>query len=104
MEAAQPREQAYLDLLHRGMVMVRNLAERGQLELCRVEADHLHNIPTLLGESNERRHVFYIVKERGLYLQRLRELSATEYLESVAIWYSGPWRVLASVAGVALSD
>jgi hypothetical protein len=84
--------------------MVRNFSESGELELCRIEADHLHNIPTLLGESNERRHVFYIVKERGLYLQRLQELSATEYLRWVSQWYSGPWRVLASVAGVTLSD
>ena len=38
----------------------------------------------------------------GLYLRRLRELGAAEYLEQVSTWYSEPWRVLASAAGVQL--
>jgi hypothetical protein len=100
VEAAKARERAYLDLLDHGLVMVRNFAYGGHLDLCRIEADHLHNIPSLLGESNEHRHVYYIVQERGLYLQRLRELGATEYLETVSIWYSEPWQVLACAAGV----
>ena len=54
-DVIQPREQAYLDLLHRGLVKVRDFAWDGQMELCRIEADHLHNIPTLLGETNEHR-------------------------------------------------
>jgi hypothetical protein len=74
------------------------------MELCRIEADHLHNIPTLLGETNEHRHVFYIMQERELYLERLRKLGATEYLEQTAIWYSEPWWVLACAAGVVLSE
>ncbi len=98
----QPREQAYLDLLERGLVLLRNFAHFGDVDLCRIEADHLHNIPSLLHEGNERRHEYYIRGERGLYLQRLRERVAAVYLEQVAIWYSGPWRVLAEAAGVRL--
>jgi hypothetical protein len=104
MDANQPRDGAYLALLHRGLVMIRNHAHAGHLDLCRIEADHLHNIPTLLAETNEHRHVCYIEGERGQYLERLRELGATEYLERVSIWYSEPWRVLAAAAGVQLSD
>ena len=88
------RDRAYLDLLHYGLVLVRNVAHSGRLDLCRVEADHLHNIPTLLGEANEHRHVYYIEGERELYLERLRTLGATEYLDQAAVWYSEPWRVL----------
>ena len=95
---SQPREQAYLDLLHRGLVMLRNFAHTGDVELCRIEADHLHNMPTLLHEDNEHRHEYYIQGERGLFLQRLRELGATEYLEQVRIFYSEPWQVLAAAA------
>ena len=71
-DAIQPREQAYLDLLHCGLVLLRNFAHTGDVELCRIEADHLHNIPTLLHEENQHRHEYYIREERGLYLQRLR--------------------------------
>lgn len=55
--AIQPREQVYLDLLHRGLVLLRNFAHAGRWELCTIEADHLHNIPTLLDEPNENRHL-----------------------------------------------
>jgi hypothetical protein len=34
----------------------------------------------------------------------LRELGATEYLEQVAIWYTAAWQVLASAAGVQLTE
>jgi hypothetical protein len=102
--AFQPREQAYLDLLHRGLVLLRNYAHGRQVELCRIEADHLHNIPTLLHETNEHRHVYYIKYERGLFLLRLRELEAFDYLEQVSIWYTEPWRTLAHVARIDLSE
>ncbi len=59
-KTVQPRQQAYLDLLHRGLVSVRIFAHADRVELCRIEADHLHNIPTLLHEDNEHRHRYYI--------------------------------------------
>jgi len=101
-DSVQLRLQAYLDLLQHGLVLLRNFTHIGNIELSRIEADHLHNIPTLLYEANERRHVYYIRGERGLYLQRLRELGAAEYLDQARIWYSGPWMVLAEAAGVRL--
>jgi hypothetical protein len=98
-----PRQRAYLELLERGLVTIRNYAHGGQAVLCEIEADHIHNIPSLLEEPNEARHLYYIAKERGLYLERLRKLGLAEPLEHSAIWYSEPWRVLASIAGIDLS-
>jgi hypothetical protein len=100
----EPRQRAYLDLLAGGVVAVRNQAYSGQLALCEIEADHIHNIPSLLEEPNELRHRYYIIQERGLYLDRLKSLGASEYLESMRVWYSQPWKVLASIAGVELTQ
>src|SRR5262245_4431673 len=100
VEVLHPRDRAYLDLLHYGLVLLRNFSYGGRVELWRIEAEHLHEVPTLIGEANEHRHLYYLRGTRGLYLQSLRELGAPEYLEQVAIWYSEPWRVLASAAGV----
>jgi hypothetical protein len=100
----ETRQRAYLDLLARGVVAVRNYAYSGQMALCEVEADHIHNIPSLLEETNELRHRFYIVQERGLYLDRLNPLGAMEYLEFMRIWYAQPWKMLASIAGVELTE
>src|SRR5688572_20545003 len=77
----QPRSRAYLELLAWGLLAIRDDAYGGRIALCRIESDHLHNIPSLLEEPNEQRHLYYIVQERGLYLERLKELGATEYLE-----------------------
>jgi hypothetical protein len=102
-ETPMSREQAYLILLGHGLVMIRNAGYAGEIDLCRIEADHLHNIPSLLHDTNQSRHEYYIEHERGLYLDRLRGMGATEYLETAEIFYTEPWRVLASVAHVRLS-
>lgn len=99
-----PRERAYLDILERGVVMVRNLAFGGNIELCGIEADHLHNIPSLLFEPNERRHEYYIAIERTAYLQQLGRIGATGHLEEALVWYAEPWNTLALAAGVELSE
>lgn len=98
------RDTAYLSLLHFGLVTLRNVAHTEQIALCRIEAEHLHEIPTLVGETNEGRHEYYLRGTRELYLQSLREIGATEYLERATAYYSEAWQVLASLAKVTLSD
>ena len=73
------------------------------MEFCFIESEHLHEIPTLIGESNELRHLYYLRGTRALYLEQLRELAATDYLEQVSIWFARPWRILAEIAGVPLT-
>jgi len=65
------RDQLYLDLLGFGLLRVRNLAHDQEARLCEIEADHLHNIPSLVGEGNEHRHAYYFDDERKLYLERV---------------------------------
>jgi hypothetical protein len=99
-----PRQRAYLDLLTHGLPAVRNLSRSERIALCRVEADHLHNIPSLLEEANEHRHRYYLEQERALYLERLRQLGELDYLKSRMAFYGEAWRVLARAAGVPLPD
>lgn len=94
-----PRDRAYLDLLHHGLVLLRNFTRGGRPEFAPIESEHLHEVPTLIGETNERRHVYYLHVTRSLYLQQLRALSDALYLEEVSIWYADPWRMLAEAAG-----
>ena len=98
-EVLTPRDRAYLDIIHYGLILLRNFARGGRLEFCPVEAEHLHEMSTLIGEDNERRHVYYLRGTRGLYLQQLRELGDAAYLEQVSVWYSQSWRVLADASG-----
>ena len=61
------RDKAYLAILCFGLQRIRDAAEQGYTAYCAVEADHLHNIPSLIGEKNEHRHTYYIEKEKELY-------------------------------------
>jgi hypothetical protein len=65
------RDKLYLQILTYGLIRLREAARAGDSDYCAVEADHLHNLPSLLGEPNELRHEYYFEKERTLYLERV---------------------------------
>jgi hypothetical protein len=60
------RDSVYLHILHFGLLRLRDAAGAGYAEYCRVEADHLHNLPSLIGEQSESRHDYYYHAERSL--------------------------------------
>lgn len=67
-----PRDHVYLQILKFGLVALRNASFRGDVDYWKVESEHLHNIPSLIGESNESRHDYYFSKERTMYLSRVK--------------------------------
>lgn len=102
--SVDPRDRAYLALLHHGLVLMRNFASPGPTELSRIEAEHLHELPTLVGDTNEARHRYYLEATRDLYLAELRKENATEYLEQVEILFLGPWQTLMAYAAEPKKD
>ncbi len=84
------RDKAYVQILHFGLLRLRDAAELGKVEYCAVEAEHLHNIPSLIGEPNEGRHDYYIEKERGFYLERVdRSIPGIDF---TLRRYAEPWQ------------
>ena len=65
------RDAIYLQILHFGLLRIRDLSALGNIEYCAIESEHLHNIPSLVGETNDERHKFYFQKERPYYLERV---------------------------------
>lgn len=65
------RDRAYLDILAFGLNRLRDAALAGRVDYCAIESEHLHNIPSLIGEQNEERHRYYLQQERPLYLGRV---------------------------------
>lgn len=70
-DGVRSRDEVYCDILHFGLLHLRTAARGGDSPICEIEADHLHNIPSLIGEKNEHRHLYYYDCERTLYLERL---------------------------------
>jgi hypothetical protein len=65
------RDQIYIKILKYGLQRIRDCSELGLIAYCAVESEHLHNLPSLVGEKNEHRHTYYFQKERTLYLERV---------------------------------
>lgn len=65
------RDEIYLKILQYGLLRIREAAHLGLNSYCEVEGDHLHNLPSLVGEPNEKRHHYYFNGERTLYLERV---------------------------------
>ena len=58
------RDRIYIQILDAGIVAIRNASLDGIIPYCQVESEHLHNIPSLIGETNEKRHDFYLDGEK----------------------------------------
>jgi hypothetical protein len=65
------RDHIYLQILSFGLVRIRDASALGNVAYCSVESEHLHNIPSLIGETHEPRHEYYFEKERTYYLSRV---------------------------------
>lgn len=89
------RSEAYKHILTMGLLALRDRAPRfNSSRLVEIEAEHLHNIPSLIDEDNLHRHFYYFNKERPAYIERLRNLDLTEYSNPVLQIYLMPWEVL----------
>lgn len=90
--------EAYMEILKWGLIAIRDSAYNGKARLCEIEAEHLHNIPTLIWETNEKRHLCYLQQERSYYFGHLAELKdkdcLTIYTQSPVRFYQEPWQVL----------
>lgn len=100
-EETRSRREAYQGILGYGLLAIRAAAYQQRPELCEIEAEHLHNIPSLLDEINERRHIYYIMAERPCYLERVREHADRNYLSGTVERYKEPWALLMKFATLA---
>lgn len=61
--AMTERDAHYAWLLHLGPVVVRDAIKSGDHAWAEAEAEMLHNVPSLIGETNEHRRRNFIEKE-----------------------------------------
>lgn len=90
-------ESAYIEILTAGLEAVRAAAELGDLDRCRVESEHLHNIPSLLRSENEQRHLNYLATERTAYIEWVLAKKRPDLLAFVDMAYRPHWKTLEHV-------
>ena len=94
----QARNDAYKDILQYGLMAIRDSARRNNIRLAELEADHIHNLPSLIDEPNEARHHSYLFQERPYYLDRLKDQVDVDCLRFTHARYREAWAVLESIA------
>lgn len=90
-------DQIYLEILEAGILAVRNAAGDGELSYCRAEAEHIHNIPTLIGEDNIERHNYYYNAERVDYLNWLNSKGSEEAKQWILERYLSAWEKMGKI-------
>jgi hypothetical protein len=87
------RDEVYLAMLSHGLSNIRVAAWGGNAAYCGIEADHLHNVPSLIGEANEARHEYYLGAERSCYLNSLARIKSRDF-DGIVQFYSPLWAEL----------
>lgn len=90
-------DKLYLAILESGLVAIRNASHDGNLEYIRQEAEHLHEIPSLLEEVNSERHLYYFDCVRQAYLEWISSNAGDAARELVDCYYAAPWKEMAQI-------
>jgi hypothetical protein len=62
-------DEQYRQLLHSGFLFLREATAARNLDWVNAEIEFLHNVPSLISESNWLRHEYFLVGERSMYLE-----------------------------------
>ena len=81
----------YAQLLHRGFLVLRQAIDSGSKEWIHAEMEHLHNIPSLIGEANINRHRYYWDQERRAYTGWIQEHGSDEAHSRMRTYYEPIW-------------
>lgn len=68
-----------LKIISEGILRIRISAENGNIEFCRIEANHLHNIPALLQKFSLDLLDFYLNTEVKQYLREAEGRISSEF-------------------------
>lgn len=80
-------QKLYIRILHTGLIVIRTAIEMEHNEWADVEINFLHNIPSLLNETNIHRHRYFWEQERPYYLERINELELDDDITGMRPFY-----------------
>ena len=87
----------YVRMLHYGLMIAHNLMFASEFELAKIEIVYLHNMPSLIGETNLRRHAYFWNGERQYYLDCLKEVGDEEKKDYVRMYHEPVWEEMEPV-------
>lgn len=97
-------DKLYIAILQSGLAAIRNAAIQGDLEYCKVESEHLHELPSLIGESNMNCHMFYVTNTRKVYMAWASTCGREAVRDMLQYFYSAPWKKMDELLGLKSHD
>lgn len=89
----------YIQILGYGLIALRNSARYGDLEHCRIESEHLHEIPSYIGCENVNAHLFYARVFRRVYLEWASN-NPRDNVRQLLEFYASPWAEMDRILGL----
>ncbi len=87
-------DSIYLKLIMIGSIRIRNLCDLKLYDEARAEAEHLHEIPGLVGDQVCHGHFFYLRVHRMRFLEAMNAKATPESLDQIRDIYGGLWKRL----------
>ena len=93
-------DRLYVAVLYLGLISLRNASSKGDLELCKAASEYLHEIPSLIGETNMHRHIYQATKVRPAFLEWAKQHGRNDVLQSMNTWCAPEWEQIDSILGI----
>lgn len=90
----RPIDQCYCDLLSNGFIVLRQASDAEDTEWVKAEIEMLHNLPSLIGETNPARHEYYWEQERAAYIDWVSQPGREVQKSRMETFYLPVWQNL----------
>ncbi|MBI1322547.1 hypothetical protein GC170_05100 [bacterium] len=85
----------YVEHLRFGLMLTKNAMDSGNFEWARAEIELNHNIPSLIEESNIKRHSYFWNQERMSYIEWVSEPGRETAYSKMRTYYDPLWKEMA---------
>ena len=85
-------DRLYCQLLSVGFIVLRQASEAGDLGWVSSELEFLHNVPSLIGETNRKRHEYFWTQERTHHVQSVMASGREMRKSRMRTYYEPIWR------------
>lgn len=101
--AGQPTlDELYVRHLHLGFIVLRQAIDSSDSAWVNAEHQLLHNIPSLIGEPNLRRHHYFWASERTWYINWITASGSDQAKSRMNTFYMPHWKEMEPVIVAAI--
>ena len=83
-------DHLYIEILRLGLILLRNAVASGNIEWSVQEVEHLHEVPSLIGDANPVHHLAYWDMSQGSYREWVQRQDP-DVQDCILAFYESIW-------------